>query len=76
MIYLLYVFYMIYFLYNAGELNKETLRMMAMPRCGVTDDMGNSDRAKRYALHGKYIVLYCYCNDFLIECVDIFSPCV
>lgn len=29
--------------------------MMKLPRCGVSDDIGNANRARkrRYALHGK-----------------------
>ncbi|XP_069105434.1 matrix metalloproteinase-24-like [Argopecten irradians] len=47
-----------------GVVDSETIRMMKMPRCGNSDEMGFSDRArkKRYALHGskwsKYDITY------------------
>ncbi|XP_076254151.1 matrix metalloproteinase 1 isoform X3 [Rhynchophorus ferrugineus] len=37
-----------------GELDKETLQTMEMPRCGVKDKVGTgANRAKRYALQGS-----------------------
>ncbi|XP_060082565.1 matrix metalloproteinase-16-like [Ylistrum balloti] len=38
-----------------GVVDSETIRMMKMPRCGNSDQMGYSDKArkKRYALHGS-----------------------
>ncbi|OWF43599.1 matrix metalloproteinase-16-like [Mizuhopecten yessoensis] len=47
-----------------GVVDSETIRMMKLPRCGNSDDMGYSDQArkKRYALHGskwsKYDITY------------------
>ena len=39
-----------------GELDKETVELMETPRCGVKDNVGPSDdakrRKKRYALQG------------------------
>lgn len=38
-----------------GELDKDTLQVMSMPRCGVRDNFesGSSSRSKRYALPGS-----------------------
>ena len=39
-----------------GELNPETIELMNTPRCGVKDNVGPSDNArrkKRYALQGS-----------------------
>jgi len=39
----------------AGELDEATKRTMQLPRCGVKDEVGTGNRArrKRYALHGN-----------------------
>jgi len=38
-----------------GELNEETVKLMATPRCGVKDKVGPAadGRSKRYALQGE-----------------------
>ena len=46
-----------------GELDKETVELMETPRCGVKDNVGPSDdakrRKKRYALQGMAHFLFC-----------------
>lgn len=41
--------------FSLGELNEETAKLMATPRCGVKDKVGpgSDGRSKRYALQGK-----------------------
>ena len=45
---------------QTGQLDNQTLTMMNMPRCGVKDKVGfgTNARRKRYALQGKYLVLF------------------
>ena len=52
----------------AGELNKETVETMSLPRCGVTDNVSfkRGSRDKRYALQGGYCSNYTTCM-FKIE---------
>lgn len=44
----------------AGNLDKETVITMKLPRCGVKDKVGfaNDARSKRYALQGKLIIYF------------------
>ena len=48
-----------------GELDKETVELMETPRCGVKDNVGPSDdakrRKKRYALQGKAHFSHLHC---------------
>ena len=39
----------------AGILDEETQKTLGLPRCGVKDNIGtgNNARKKRYALHGE-----------------------
>lgn len=46
----------------SGVSDMKTKEMMKRPRCGVRDNVGTSDiakRKKRYALHGMYEVSDC-----------------
>ena len=54
-------------------LDRETVKMMNMPRCGVKDKVGKNmneeehhhGRSKRYALQGKYqIIILLYFSIF------------
>ena len=44
---------------ETGEMNEETKKMMAMPRCGVKDIVGHGAKArkKRYALQGTIEII-------------------
>ena len=44
---------------QTGEMNEETEKMMAMPRCGVKDIVGHAARTrrKRFTLQGKILYL-------------------
>lgn len=36
-----------------GDLDEETVKLMAMPRCGVRDRIGTDSRSRRYAIQGS-----------------------
>lgn len=45
-----------------GEMDEETERMMAQPRCGVKDIVGHGARAKRFALQGELLIASFMCT--------------
>lgn len=50
-----FVWESIYFSFGTGILDPATIEMMNKPRCGVKDNVGNANKARRrrYALHGS-----------------------